>query len=83
MISGGALALHKTSWRLLAWEMEKGKLKLISATKEVIMMGDGKGYKKIEIDFLNEDKDLICCPFKVICHHHFTCHEFGLAIFGW
>ena len=23
MISGGSLVLHKTSWRLLAWEMEK------------------------------------------------------------
>ena len=54
MISGGSLALHKTSWRLLAWEMKKGELKLISATKEVTMMGDGKGAYAV-IDFKSPD----------------------------
>ena len=41
LIWGCSLALHKTSWRLLAWEMERGELKLIMATKEVIMMRKG------------------------------------------
>ena len=66
MISGGSLALHKTSWRLLAWEMEKGNLKLISATKEVIMMGDGRGvYAVIDFklpDVANEGLGYRICP---------------------
>jgi hypothetical protein len=66
MISGGSLALHKTSWRLLAWEMEKGNLKLISATKEVIMMGDGKGAYAIiyfkSPDVGNEGLGYRICP---------------------
>ena len=28
MMSGGSLALHKTSWRSLAWEMERGNFSL-------------------------------------------------------
>ena len=43
MISGGSLALHKTSWRILAWEMVQGELKLVQATNERIIMEDGKG----------------------------------------
>ena len=66
MISGGSLALHKTSWRLLAWEMGKGELKLILATKEVIMMGDGKGaYAVIDFklpDVANEGLGCRICP---------------------
>ena len=54
MISGGSLALHKTSWRFLACEMKKGELKLISATKEVTMMGGGKGAYTV-IDFKSPD----------------------------
>ena len=46
--------MHKASWRLLAWEMERGELKSITATKEVIMMGDGKGSYTV-IDFKSPD----------------------------
>ena len=66
MILGCSLALHKTSWRLLAWEMGKGELKLILATKEVIMMGDGKGaYAVIDFklpDVANEGLGYHICP---------------------
>ena len=55
MISGGSLALHKKSWRLLAWEMERGELKLIITNKEVIVMGDGKG-AFVVIDFKSPDE---------------------------
>ena len=43
MILGGSLALHKTSWRILAWEMVRGELKLVKATNERIMMEEGRG----------------------------------------
>ena len=60
------MALHKTSWRLLVWEMERGELKLITATKEVIVMGDGKGAYAV-IDFnspyvANEGMGYCICP---------------------
>ena len=66
MIFGGSLASHKTSWKLLVWEMEGGELKLITATKEVIMMGDGKGvYTVIDfksLDVPNEGLGYCICP---------------------
>ena len=43
MITGGSLALHKTPWRLLVWEMVRVEIQLVAATEEVIMMEDGKG----------------------------------------
>ena len=50
----------------MAWEVEKGELKLISATKEVLMTGDGKGAYAI-IDFkslgmANEGLGYCICP---------------------
>ena len=33
IIAGGSLALYKICWRLLAWEMERGELQLVIATK--------------------------------------------------
>ena len=50
-LSGGALALHKTHWRLLAWRLEQGELKLINTTEEVITMEDVKGAYAV-IDFI-------------------------------
>ena len=66
LISGGSLALHKTSWRLLAWETERGELKLITTIKEVIMMGDGKeAYTVIDFkspEVTNEGLGYRICP---------------------
>ena len=60
------MALNKTLSRLMAWEMEKGELKLISATKEATMMGDGKGaYAVIDFkspDVANEGLGYHMCP---------------------
>ena len=42
-ITGGVLALHKTCWRILAWQLQRGELKIVPATKETILMKDGKG----------------------------------------
>ena len=66
MISGDSLALQKTSWRLVAWEMEPGEFRSITATKEVTMMGDGKGaYTVIDFkspDVANEGLGYCICP---------------------
>ena len=55
MILGVSLALHKTLWRLLAWEME------------VIMMGDGKeAYAVIDFkspDMANKGLGYRICPY--------------------
>ena len=42
-ITGGSLAMHKTEWRLLAWEWRNGDWKLIQATEEEVVLEDGKG----------------------------------------
>ena len=64
--------MHKASWRLLPWEMERGELKLITATKEVIMMGDGKGaYAVIYFkapDVPNEGLGYRLCPDRNQAH---------------
>ena len=41
-ITGGALALHKTCWRLLAWRLQPGELRILQTTEEAILMKDGK-----------------------------------------
>ena len=48
-ITGGALALHKTCWRILAWRLHRGELHILQATEYTILMADGKGaYATIE-----------------------------------
>ena len=65
-LTGGTLALHKTHWRLLAWRLERGELKPLNATEEVITMEDGKGAHAV-IDFVapdepNEGLGYYLCP---------------------
>ena len=55
MISGGSLYLHKTSWRILAWEMVHSELKLVKAMNERIMVEYGKGAYTV-IDFKSPDE---------------------------
>ena len=68
------MALYKISWKLLACEMERGELKLITATKEVIMIGDGKGaYTVIDfksLDVPNEGLGYCICLDGIQNHAH-------------
>ena len=54
-ISGGSLALHKINWRMIAWQVMNGELKLVKATEEVLVLEDGKGAFSV-IDFQAPDK---------------------------
>ena len=69
---GGALALHKTCWRILSWQLELGKLKTLQATKKSMRMADGKGaYIAIEYkwtDQPNEGLGYCICPDKNQTH---------------
>ena len=54
-LTGGSSALHKTKWRMIAWEMINGELKLVKATEERIVLEDGNGAISV-IDFVAPDK---------------------------
>ena len=54
-LTGGASALHKTKWRMIAWEMINGELKLVRATEERIVLEDGNGAISV-IDFVAPDE---------------------------
>ena len=54
-LTGGASALHKTKWRMIAWEMINGELKLVKATEERIVLEDGNGAISV-IDFVAPDE---------------------------
>ena len=59
-LTRGALALHKIHWRLMAWRLERGELKIMNATEEVIMMEDGKEAYAV-VDFIASDEGLEYC----------------------
>ena len=65
-ITRGALALHKTCWRCLAWQLMWSKLHILQATEKAILMKDGKGaYATIKFkspDQLNEGLRYRICP---------------------
>ena len=48
-LNGGLMALHKTNWQPIAWEVVNGVLTMMHATEHTIMVKDGKGaYAKID-----------------------------------
>ena len=54
-INGGLVALHKTSWKAIAWRVMDGSMEMVKATEHTIVVKDGKGaYAKI--DFLPPDR---------------------------
>jgi len=63
---GHALAPHKTHWASLAYEFIGGKMRLVRATEEVIVMEDSRGGYSV-IDFRAPDQPngglgVQCCP---------------------
>ena len=53
-LTGGDIALHKCSWQMIAWELVKGRLELVTSTDKRLIMEDGHGAFSI-IEFLGPD----------------------------
>ena len=60
-ITGGSIALHKTFWRILAWEVANGNLRIVRATTERIVIEDGRGAFAV----IGETSRHQTCPTKV------------------
>ena len=60
------MALHKSCWRLLAWRLQRGELRILQATEEAILTKDGKAaYATIEFkspDQPNKGLGYWICP---------------------
>jgi hypothetical protein len=50
-LNGGLVALHKTNWQAIAWELINGELTMMHATEHTIIVKDGKG-AYANIDFI-------------------------------
>ena len=47
--------MHKTYWRILAWRLQWGELKLVDAVDDIILMNNGRGAFMV-IDFKPPDQ---------------------------
>ncbi|NCG03282.1 MAG: hypothetical protein GWP22_07470, partial [Actinomycetales bacterium] len=54
-LTGGLVAMHKCNWHLVAWEMVKGKLEMVQACEDRLILKDGKGSFSV-IQFLSPDE---------------------------
>lgn len=77
-ICGGLIALHKCNWQLIAWEINAGRIKMVTSTEEQLAMNDGKGSEAI-IEYLPPDQPNVGLGYR-ICPDGSQTHHFQATL---